>query len=72
MLNEVDRDIWMADGPTVRFFGFPHPIRRVIVRLAGGRLWAWSPIALTASLADAINALGPVGPVALLSRAGWR
>jgi len=60
MLNAVDRDIWIADGPSVSFFGFPYPTRMTVVRLADGSLWVCSPIALSATLADAINALGPV------------
>jgi hypothetical protein len=60
MLSAVDRDIWIADGPTVLFFGFPYPTRMTVVRLADGGLWVCSPIALSAALAEAVNALGPV------------
>ncbi len=60
MLNKVDRDIWIVDGPTIRFLGFPYPTRMVVVRLAGGSLWVWSPIPLSAALVDAINSLGSV------------
>jgi len=60
MLNEIERDIWVADGATVPFLGIPYPTRMVIVRLADGSLWVWSPIALSPPLADAVKVLGPV------------
>jgi hypothetical protein len=61
MLTPVDRDIWIADGPSVSFFGFPYPTRMVLVRLGDGTLWAWSPIALDDALAREIDRLGPLG-----------
>jgi hypothetical protein len=36
MLNEIERDIWIADGGSVSFFGFPYPTRMIVVRLADG------------------------------------
>ncbi len=34
MLTEIDRDIWIADGPSVRFLRiFPYPTRMTVVRL---------------------------------------
>jgi len=60
MLNEIERDIWIADGASVAFFGFPYPTRMIVVRLADGSLWVCSPIALSPPLAEAVNALGPV------------
>ena len=60
MLNEIDRDLWIADGPTVSFFGFPYPTRMAVVRLRDGGLWLWSPIARTPELAGEVEALGPV------------
>jgi hypothetical protein len=59
-LTPFGPDIWIADGPVVSFYGFPYPTRMVIVRLADGRLFVWSPIALTAALRDAVAALGEV------------
>jgi hypothetical protein len=47
MLNEIERDIWVADGASVLFFGFPYPTRMTVVRLADGSLWVCSPIALS-------------------------
>ena len=60
MLETVDRDLWIADGPTVRFFGFPYPTRAAIVRLGDGGLWVWSPIRLAEGLAREVSGLGPV------------
>ena len=60
MLTEIDRDIWIAEGPSVSFFGFPYPTRMTLVRLSDGGLWLCSPIELSDALADAVAALGPV------------
>lgn len=61
MLREFGRELWLADGPTVPFLGvFPYPTRMAVVRLAGGDLWLWSPIALETSLAEEVDALGRV------------
>jgi hypothetical protein len=56
----IDRDLWIADGPVVSFFSFPYPTRMAIVRLAGGDLWVWSPVALTPELRAEVEALGSV------------
>jgi hypothetical protein len=53
-------DIWLVEGPVVSFYGFAYPTRMVLVRLSGGGLFVWSPIALTAELKAAVEALGPV------------
>ena len=60
MLTGIDRNIWIADGPSVSFLGFPYPTRMTVVRLADGGLWLCSPIELADELADEIAALGPV------------
>jgi len=54
MLQEIDTDI-------VDFYGFPYPMRAVVVRLPTGELWGWSPIALSEALRAAVDARGPVG-----------
>jgi hypothetical protein len=59
MLNEIERDIWVADGTSVPFFGFRYPTRMTFVRLADGSLWVFSPIALSSPLANTVNALRP-------------
>ncbi len=60
MLEEFGPSLYLADGPTVSFYGFPYPTRMAIARLADGSAWVWSPIALTAELERAVDAIGPV------------
>jgi hypothetical protein len=60
MLTAVARDVWIAEGPTVSFLGFPYSTRMAIVRLTNGDLWVWSPIHVTGELKSEIAALGPV------------
>lgn len=57
-LENVADNIWIAEGGTVNFYGFPYPTRAVIVRLADGGLWIWSPIKLSSELKADINQLG--------------
>ena len=52
--------IWIAEGPEVCFHGFPYPTRTVIVRLAAGDLWVWSPVEPNAELLAVVARLGPV------------
>jgi hypothetical protein len=60
MLIAVASDLWIAEGPTVSFLGFPYPTRMALVRLTGGDLWVWSPIHLRDELKREVDALGPV------------
>ncbi len=60
MLEEFAPSLYVADGPTVPFFGFPYPTRMVLVQLGDGNLWVWSPIALDPELKRAVDAIGPV------------
>ncbi len=53
-------DIWIVDGPPVRFYGAAFPTRATIIRLKGGGLWVHSPTRLSEDLAGAVEALGPV------------
>jgi hypothetical protein len=59
-LKPVAPDIWLADGPVIRFYGLPFPTRMVVVRLADGGLFVPSPIAPGGALLDEVRALGPV------------
>lgn len=56
----VGEDIWIVDGPAIRFYGMPFSTRATIVRLSDGALWVHSPTKLNDQLADALAALGPV------------
>lgn len=61
MLTSFGENIYFADGPTVSFYGFPYPTRMAVVRLSTGKVWVWSPVALTEELVSAVEAVGPVG-----------
>lgn len=60
MLVEFAPSLYVADGPTVSFYGFPYPTRMAVVRLSDGSAWVWSPIPLTRELERAVEAIGPV------------
>ncbi len=60
MLEEFGPSLYVADGPTVSFFGFPYPTRMAVARLTDGSAWVWSPVALTPELERAVDAIGPV------------
>jgi hypothetical protein len=60
MLEQFGPGLYLAEGPSVSFFGFPYPTRMAVAQLADGCLWVWSPVALTEALADAVQALGTV------------
>jgi len=60
MLIPFGQNLYIANGPTVSFHGFPYPTRMAIVRLSSGEAWVWSPIALNEALASAVEAIGPV------------
>lgn len=59
-LEKLDESLWLADGETVSFYGFPYPTRSVIVRLSDERLWVWSPIKLTDDLRVEVDNAGRV------------
>jgi len=60
MLEEFGPALFLADGPTVPFFGIPYPTRMAVVRLSDGSAWVWSPVALTEDLANEVQTVGPV------------
>lgn len=60
MLESLGPDLWVADGGIVSFYGFDYPTRMVVVRLADGGLWLWSPVELDPTLEEQVRALGPV------------
>ena len=35
-LQNIGGEIWIADGPTVSFYGFAYPTRMAVVRLKAG------------------------------------
>jgi hypothetical protein len=54
------RELWTAEGPTVSFYGFDYPTRMAVLRLSGGRLFVWSPVALDDVLKSETQELGDV------------
>jgi hypothetical protein len=58
--EEFGPSLYVANGPTVSFYGFPYPTRMAVARLSDGSAWVWSPVALTDELADGVNSIGPV------------
>jgi hypothetical protein len=63
MLREFAPSLYIAEGPTVSFYGFPYPTRMAVARLVDGSAWVWSPVALTDALAGAVEAIGPVAHI---------
>jgi len=60
ILQQFGPEIWLADGPVVTAAGFHYPTRMAVIRLAGGGLFIWSPVALSDELRDELAALGDV------------
>ena len=60
MLEAFAPSLYVAEGPTVSFLGFPYPTRMVVARLTDGSVWVWSPVALNRDLETAVDATGPV------------
>lgn len=60
ILQPLGSNLWFLDGSIVSFNGFDYPTRMVVVRLADGGLWLWSPVEKTPAIEKAIRALGPV------------
>ncbi|MDB5471474.1 MAG: hypothetical protein JWR84_3034 [Caulobacter sp.] len=59
-LQPFGADLWLADGGVAEVVGFRYPTRMAVVRLSGGGLWIWSPVALTPELRREVEALGEV------------
>lgn len=60
MLQPFGEEIWLADGPMADVAGFRYPTRMAVIRLPGGALFVWSPVALDEALRAAVDALGEV------------
>lgn len=60
LLAPFGPEIWLADGPQTEVIGFRYPTRMAVIRLAGGGLLIWSPVALSAPLRNELKALGEV------------
>lgn len=61
MLKKFGHEIWTADGSdVVAALGFHYPTRMVVIKLSGGGLFIWSPVALIDGLRAEVDALGEV------------
>lgn len=60
ILKPIGDDIWIVDGPDIRFFGLPYSTRMTVIRLQNGDLFLHSPTHLAPGLKSAIDELGPV------------
>ena len=61
MLKQFGREIWTAEGAeVVAMLGFRYPTRMVVIRLPGGDLFVWSPVALAQDLRTEVETLGKV------------
>lgn len=59
-LQQIGKEIWIYDGSTVNFHGFPFPTRMTVIRLRNGYLWVHSPEKINAVLKNELTALGEV------------
>jgi len=59
-LKPVAADVWLIDGPAIRFYGMPFSTRATVVQLASGGLWVHSPTRMCETLAQALAGIGPV------------
>lgn len=59
-LHAFGPEIWIVDGSEAEVVGFRYPTRMIVIRLASGGLFLWSPVALSANLRTEVNALGDV------------
>jgi hypothetical protein len=60
LLQPFGDELWIADGPTVRFYGMPLPTRMTVVRLPNGQLWLHSPVQASPELLREVSLLGEV------------
>jgi hypothetical protein len=59
VLESVDTDIWVVEGPEVPFLGLMVGTRMTIVQL-GDELWIHSPVSISDEVAGEIESLGKV------------
>ena len=63
MFNDFGPSLFVADGPTVSFYGFPYPARMAVARLSDGSAWVWSPVALTDDIIEFMDTFESVGHI---------
>lgn len=63
MFCEFGPSLFVTDGPTVSFYGFPYPTRMAVARLSDGSAWVWSPVALTDDIVSFMGTFESVGHI---------
>ena len=63
MFTEFGPSLYVAEGPTVSFYGFPYPTRMAVARLTDGSAWVWSPVELTDEIVGFMNTFESVGHI---------
>ena len=59
-LKPFGQNIWVVDGPIIRFYGMPFTTRMVVVKISHNELLIHSPINLTESLKQELDKLGKI------------
>ncbi len=62
-LQPFGQDLWILEGPTISVAGFDYPTRMAVIRLTGGALFIWSPVAFTEDLRAPLAAMGEVAVI---------
>ena len=60
ILQEFAENVWIVDGPPVRFLGMLFPTRMILVKLSDGSLWVNSPVSTEPEILSRLSELGPV------------
>ena len=72
-LHRFADDLWISEGPTVRFFGVPYPTRMIVVKLGDGSLWINSPVMATREQAAELASIGRIAHLVSPTRLhDWR
>lgn len=59
-LKEIDKNIWIYDGSTVSFYGFPFTTRMTVIKLSNGKLWIHSPEKIKKGLLEELKEIGEI------------
>lgn len=60
LLQPFGPEIWLVEGAETQVAGFRYPTRAAVIRLSGGGLLVWSPVALPEQLRSELKDLGEV------------
>jgi len=58
-LEQIADNLWIFDGPTIRFMSIDFPTRMTIARIGTG-LWVHSPVAISPEIKEFLSDQGPV------------